>query len=262
MPAIVRELFEQEARKYLGVADAIAVNSGTSALIATLASLDMKPGDEVITTPFTFSATVSAIMLTGGTPVFADIDPDTHLLDPEKIEVTERTKAIIPVHLFGRVCDMDAFNRMGPIIIEDTAQSFGAVDMQDRKAGTMGDAGCFSFYKTKNLSAFEGGLVAVPEGSRLDANRIRCIASPTANKPGFEEVGYNFRMPEPCALIALERLKMHEKAVLFELGAYDETAGFYPYVVYDLPFCRDRGISGCCPIAEEAAKAVRKDSHV
>ena len=108
MPAIVRDLFEEEFKKEFGVRDAIAVNSGTSALIATLCSLDLKPTDEIITTPFTFAATTAAILIAGGKPVFVDIDEMNHLINAYKIKdaITENTKAILPVHLFGRVCHM------------------------------------------------------------------------------------------------------------------------------------------------------------
>ena len=114
MPAVVRKIFEDYVKERFDLEDCIAVNNGTSALIAPLWSLDLKPGDEVITTPFTFIATTNAIVVAGATPVFVDIDPDTYLIDSSKIEqaVTERTRAIIPVHLYGRVCDMDEINKI------------------------------------------------------------------------------------------------------------------------------------------------------
>ena len=112
MPAVVRNIFEDYVKERFDLEDCIAVNNGTSALIAPLWSLDLKPGDEVITTPFTFIATANAIVIAGATPVFVDIDPDTYLIDPTKIEsaITDKTRAIIPVHLYGRVCEMDAIN--------------------------------------------------------------------------------------------------------------------------------------------------------
>ena len=114
MPAVVREIFENYVKEKFDLLDCIAVNNGTSALIAPLWSLDLQPGDEVITTPFTFIATSNAIIIAGGTPVFVDIDPNTLLIDPDKIEqaITDKTKAIIPVHLYGRVCNMERINEI------------------------------------------------------------------------------------------------------------------------------------------------------
>lgn len=266
MPQIVRQLFERELRERLNVPHAIAVNSGTSALVATLLSLEMQPGDEVVTTPFTFAATTFAILLAGGTPVFADISPETHLINPEKVRALmgPRTRAILPVHLFGRVCGMDWFRsswRDSDVpIVEDAAQAFGAT-WSGRLVGTIGDAGCFSFYKTKNLSTFEGGAVVIRKGSCLDADKIRSIANPTDNKRDYLEVGHNFRMPEPCALIGLERLRLHWDQIKSGLGAYDERDGFYPYVTYQLEACRKRGITGNCPVAEKVAARVKKGGY-
>ena len=171
MPAVVREIFENYVKERFGLQDCIAVNNGTSALIAPLWSLDLKPGDEVITTPFTFIATSNAILIAGGKPVFVDINPETYLIDPNKIEqaITENTRAIIPVHLYGRVCDMEAINEIAKKynlpVIEDTALAFGATCHCGEYAGMMSDAGTFSFYKTKNISTFEGGMICTPVGS-------------------------------------------------------------------------------------------------
>jgi dTDP-4-amino-4,6-dideoxygalactose transaminase len=274
MPQIVRDQFERELEKYFRVKHAIAVNSGTSALIATLCSMDLN-GGEVITTPFTFVATTSSIIHAGGKPVFVDIKPNNSLIDERKIQaaITKKTRAILPVHLFGRRCNMTAIMMIAEkhdlVVIEDTAQAFGqrhpmiiegAFVSHDEHMflGTIGDAGCFSFYKTKNFSTFEGGFIAVKEDSKLDAEKIRRIASPTANKPEFPELGYNFRMPEPCALIGLEKIKMHPRSWESELGVYDESNGFYPYVTYELPFCKERGITANCPIAESRADQIRE----
>ena len=154
MPQIVRDLFESYVKERFNLQDCIAVNNGTSALIATLWSMNLKPDDEVITTPFTYIATSNAILIAGAKPVFVDIDPDTLLIDPQKIEqaITEKTKAIIPVHLYGRICDINTINeiarRYNIVVIEDTAQAFGAVREDGRHAGMRADAGTFSFYKT------------------------------------------------------------------------------------------------------------------
>jgi len=280
MPVFVRDCFEKEFRERFGVADAIAVNSGTSALIAALWSLGLEPGDEVITTPFTFIATANAIVIAGARPVFVDIDPVSKLIDPKLIEgaITERTKAIIPVHLYGRMCNMPrimkAARAHGLMVIEDAAQAFGAsctfghsseqtpcfsTSSEARLAGTIGDVGCFSFYKTKNFSTFEGGMIAVPEGSRMDAEKIRSICDQgQVGKYNHEHIGFNFRLAEPLCLIGLENLKIHRRAWLSELGMRDESHGHYPNVVYEQPAYKRLGITGNCPIAEGAAKAIRE----
>ena len=135
MPAIVRNIFEQYVKDRFELQDCIAVNNGTAALIAPLWSLDLQPDDEVITTPFTFIATTNAILIAGAKPVFVDIDPDTFLIDADKIEeaITPNTKAIIPVHLYGRICQMDKITQIAErynlVVIEDSAQAFGATNL-------------------------------------------------------------------------------------------------------------------------------------
>ena len=157
MPEIVRNIFENYVKDRFDLQDCIAVNSGTSALIATLWSMDLKPGDEVITTPFTFIATTNAILIAGGKPVFVDIEEEDYLIDAWKIEdaITSKTKAIIPVHLYGRVCSMDKIKQLGQkyniAVIEDTAQAFGSIYKDNQHAGMISDVGTFSFYKTKNI---------------------------------------------------------------------------------------------------------------
>ena len=252
MPQIIRKLFEEEFAKRLGVPNAIAVNSGTSALVGALLSLNLD-GGEVITTAFTFASTANAILLAGGTPVFVDVGPD-NLIDPQLIKgaVTQKTKAILPVHLFGRVCDMTSIMSTAALynlkVVEDCAQSLGAKH-DDQYAGTIGHIGCFSFYKTKNMSCFEGGMI-------LGDDSIRCLVDPISNqKSGWPVVGHNFRMPEPCCLIGYERVKLHWDQVLSELGRYSEKDGYYPYVIYDLP--QFSHIKRTCPNAEGAAKQCR-----
>lgn len=271
MPQTIRIQFEQEFRRHFHVADAIAVNSGTSALIAALWSVRFEEGDEVITTPFTFAATTHAILIAGASPVFVDIKASDHLIDEALIEqaISPRTRAIVPVHLFGRVCNMRAILDIARshdlFVVEDAAQAFGAKYPANGSswhyAGTLGDAGCFSFYTTKNFSTMEGGMIAIPGESRLDANAIRAIAHPTSNKPTFKELGFNFRMPAPCALIGYERLKLHMKGSVAELGQYDEEDGFYPHLTYDTKACRQRGIVGQCPVAEDVVRSIRDQHH-
>jgi dTDP-4-amino-4,6-dideoxygalactose transaminase len=165
---------EQKIARYHGMPEAIGVASGTDALHLAVEALGIGEGDEVITTPFTFFATAEAIFYTGATPVFVDVEPDTMNIDPAKIEekITERTKAILPVHIFGHPADMDAIcgiaKKHDLMIIEDCAQSFGA-EIHGKKTGSFGDAGCFSFYPSKNLGAFgDGGLVLLQDASVAD----------------------------------------------------------------------------------------------
>lgn len=265
MPVVIRNIFEEYVKERFDLEDCIAVNNGTSALIAPLWSLDLQPGDEVITTPFTFIATSNAILIAGATPVFVDIDPDTYLIDPKKIEeaITEKTKAIIPVHLYGRVCQMDEINaiaeRNNLVVIEDTAQAFGAECHCGKYAGMVADCGTFSFYKTKNISTFEGGMICIPKGSRLDAKKIRSICDQgQVGKYNHEYVGFNFRLAEPLCLMALEQMKIHMVGIKAELGLRGPEQGHYPRVVYDQPAYIKRGIVGDCPIAESIAKKIRQ----
>ena len=265
MPAVIRNIFEDYVKEKYELEQCIAVNNGTAALIAPLWSLELKPGDEVITTPFTFIATTNAIVIAGATPVFVDIDPVTYLLDPSKIEkaITERTKAIIPVHLYGRVCEMDKIcdiaEKHDLVVIEDTAQAFGAVSPDGRHAGMMADVGTFSFYKTKNISTFEGGMICIPKDSHLDADKIRSICDQgQVGKYNHEHIGFNFRLAEPLCLMALEQMKLHMTGVTAELGLRGPGQGHYPNVVYHQPAYIRRGITGCCPIAEEVASSIKE----
>ena len=158
-------LLEKEIASYCGVRFGIGVSSGTDALILALKAVGINQGDEVITTPFTFIATAGAISNAGGKPIFCDIDPKTYNIDPEEIEkkITKKTKAVVPVHLYGQCADMDKILQIAKAndlkVIEDTAQAIGAA-YKGRKAGSMGDIGCISFFPSKNLGAFgDGGMV-------------------------------------------------------------------------------------------------------
>jgi len=260
MGYLVTELFEKEFSETIGCKESIAVNSGTSALIASLWSMDLQ-GKEVITTPFTFIATSNAIVIAGGVPVFVDIHEDTHLINEDLVEaaVNENTAAIIPVHLFGRLCDVDRMMKFGVPVIEDAAQAFGAQFEDGRFAGAVGDAGCFSFYKRKNFSTFEGGMISVNSESRLDADKMRSIIDQgQSGRFNHEYLGFNFRMPELCALLGLERIQCHMHGIQSELGLRDERHGAYPRVVYDQPIYKKLGIKGDCPIAERVARDVRE----
>lgn len=205
------EAFEAEVAGYLGVKHAVGVNSGTDALVIGLRALGIGPGDEVITSPFTFFATAEAILLVGATPVFCDIDPDTFNLSPAAVEaaITPRTKAIIPVHLFGHaaamheICELAKRYRLA--VLEDGAQAFGA-RLDGRFVGTLGDAGAFSFFPTKNLSAYgDGGLLVTDRDEVAElARRLRMHG--TFARDDHREVGYNSRLDEIHA--AILRLKL------------------------------------------------------
>ena len=268
MPEVVRNIFEDYVKERFDLKDCIAVNNGTSALIAPLWSLDLQPDDEVITTPFTFIATSNAVIIAGGKPVFVDIDPDTLLIDPNKIEeaITEKTRAIMPVHLYGRVCDMERINEIAEkhnlLVIEDTAQAFGATCHCGRYAGMMSDVGTFSFYKTKNISTFEGGMICIPKDSKIDAVRVRSVCNQgQIGRYNHEYIGFNFRLAEPLCLMAYEQMKLHMEGIKAELGFRGPEKGHYPNVVYEQPIYIKKGITGNCPIAEKVAKSIREGTY-
>lgn len=267
MPAIVREIFENYVKERFDLEDCIAVNNGTSALIACTWSMDLKPTDEIITTPFTFIATSNSILIGGGKPVFVDIDPQSYLIDADKIEaaITENTRAIMPVHLYGRICDMEKINKIAEkynlVVIEDTAQAFGATCHCGKYAGMQSDAGTFSFYKTKNISTFEGGMICIPKNSKLDAKKIRSICDQGQDgRYNHVNVGFNFRLAEPLCLMAYEQMKLHMTGIKSELGIRGPKQGHYPNVVYDQPVYKKKKIKGDCPIAEKIAKKIREQN--
>mgnify|MGYP001358066321 CR=1 FL=1 len=191
--------FEQDFARYIDARHAVAVNTGTSALHLAMLAAGIGPGDEVITVPFTFVATVAAIRYTGATPVFVDVDPQTLTMNPTQAAgaITAKTKAIIPVHLYGQSADLDPImeiaRRHGLIVIEDACQAHGA-RYRGRPVGSIGDLGCFSFYPGKNLGACgEGGIVTTnrPELDRT----IRMLRDWGAERKYHHELlGFNYRM--------------------------------------------------------------------
>jgi dTDP-4-amino-4,6-dideoxygalactose transaminase len=191
--------FEREFADYCRAQYGVGVNSGSSALHLALLAAGVGPGDEVITVPFTFVATVAAICYTGARPVFVDIDPRSFTLDPARLHraINHRTKAVLPVHLYGQPADMDpildAARRHGLTVIEDAAQAHGAL-YKGRRIGSLGDMACFSFYPGKNLGAYgEGGMVVTDNEEH--ARRIRMLRDWGAERK-YEHVlkGYNFRL--------------------------------------------------------------------
>ncbi len=191
--------FEKAFADYCGAKHALGVSSGTSALFLTLAGYGIGAGDEVITTPFTFFATGEAISQTGARPVFVDIDPVTYNIDPARLEaaITPYTKAIMPVHLFGQPAEMDAINEIASrhhlVVIEDAAQAHGS-RYKGKRAGSLGDAACFSFYPSKNLGCYGDGGAVVTDDDHL-ASRVRSLRDHgRINKYEHAELGYGHRL--------------------------------------------------------------------
>jgi dTDP-4-amino-4,6-dideoxygalactose transaminase len=203
--------FEEEAALYLGVKYAITVNSGTDALIIGLRAAGIEPGAEVITTPFTFYATAEAVSAIGAIPVFVDVDPETYNIDPRWIEpaITTRTKAILPVHLYGQGARMDEILNLaqhyGLKVIEDVAQAFGG-SYRGQKLGSLGDVGCFSFYPSKNLGAYgDGGLITTNNADCAEEARI--LRNHGSKRVYYhEQLGYNSRLDELQAAILRVKL--------------------------------------------------------
>jgi dTDP-4-amino-4,6-dideoxygalactose transaminase len=189
-PRVAR--FESEFRAYKGAPHAVAVNSCTAALHLSMIAAGVGPGDEVITTPLTFCSTVNAIIHVGATPVLADVDPRTQNIEPARIEaaITDRTRAILPVHFAGRPCEMDAIcdiaARRDLVVVEDCAHAI-ETGYRGRPAGTFGDYGCFSFYVTKNLATGEGGMVLARDEEHAD--RIKRLALHGMSRDAWQRFG-------------------------------------------------------------------------
>jgi dTDP-4-amino-4,6-dideoxygalactose transaminase len=206
------ENFEREFAHYLGVKYAVSVNSGSDALYLAVKALGIGPGDEVITVAHTFISTVDAITRNGATPVFVDIEPDTYCIDVTQIEekITDRTKAIIPVHLYGHPADMDPImeiaKRYNLYVIEDACQAHGA-EYKGKKVGSVGHLGCFSFYPVKNLGAYGDGGMVVTNNEEL-AERIKMLRNYGQKKKYFHEfIGINSRLDEIQAAVLRVKLK-------------------------------------------------------
>ena len=223
-PKVAR--FEAEFKAYKGASHTVALNSCTAALHLSILAAGIGPGDEVITTPLTFCATVNAIIHAGATPVLADVDPVTMNIDPAAVaqKITVRTRAILPVHFAGRPCDMDALTQLahehGLRIIEDCAHAVEA-EYRGRKTGTLGDFGCFSFYATKNVTAGEGGMVVTR--TEEDAARIKILALHGMSKDAWKrfgdegykhyyvvECGFKYNMMDLQAAIGIHQLERVE----------------------------------------------------
>jgi len=241
--------FEREFAAYKGVdpARVAAVNSCTAALHVSMIAAGLGPGDEVITTPLTFCATVNAIIHTGATPVLADVDPATMNIDPQAIAacITPRTRAIVPVHFAGRPCAMDEITaiagRYGLRLIEDCAHAIES-EVHGRKTGTFGDFGCFSFYVTKNVVTGEGGMIVARD--EADAARIRTLALHGMSKDAWKrfgdsgykhydvvECGFKYNMMDLQAALGIHQLRRVEQSWQRRLWIWHE----YDTAFADLP---------------------------
>ncbi len=207
------EAFEEEFAHYLGRKEAVATNSGTSALFVALKALGVQEGDKVITTPFTFVATASSILHCGALPVFCDVDERTCNIDPEKLEATLKkekgVKGVIIVHLYGVPCAMDDILTLKEkyrfFLLEDCAQAHGA-SYKGKKVGSFGEMGAFSFYPTKNMTTGEGGMVVTND--RVLAEKCHMLISHGSKRRYYHEIlGYNFRMTDIAAAIGRVQLK-------------------------------------------------------
>lgn len=220
------EALEHEIALYLGADSCAGCASGTDALLLAMKAIDIRPGDEVITTPFTFFATASCITRAGGTPVFADVDPYTYNITPESImeHITPKTRAVLPVHIFGQMAPVETMTaelaERGIVLVEDCAQAIGAHRMvggKIRKAGTVGALGCFSFFPTKNLGCYgDGGMVSIAHGDGTQpqalASRIKSLRVHGAGTTYFhDEVGINSRLDALQAAILRVRLRHLEE---------------------------------------------------
>ena len=204
--------FEDDFSSYMGSKYSIGVNSGSDALFYAIKALGIGNGDEVITVSHTFISTVDGIVKNGAKPVFVDIDPETYCMDASKIEdkITERTKAILPVHLYGHPADMgqiqEIANEYELFLVEDACQAHGA-EYNGKKVGSIGDIGCFSFYPTKNMGAYGDGGIAVTDNEEIE-ERLRLLRNYGQSKKNYHDfVGYNSRLDEIQAAVLRVKLK-------------------------------------------------------
>jgi dTDP-4-amino-4,6-dideoxygalactose transaminase len=233
--------FEKQFAELIGVPAAVATNSGTCALNTSLNVLGVGPGDEVITSPYTFVATAQVIFQLGALAVFADIDPDTHMIDPERIEqlITPRTRVILPVHIGGGSCDMDRIMEIGRKhgipVLEDACQAWMG-EWRGRKLGSIGELGCFSFQETKNLTSGEGGAVTGSDSALMDmvasyTNNGRPAGRQTSRLSGYPNPGSNHRMTEFQGAVLCGQLRRLEK----QTARRNENGRYLDSLLEDIP---------------------------
>jgi dTDP-4-amino-4,6-dideoxygalactose transaminase len=239
-------LLEERLAEYLEVPHVLAVSSGTAAMHLSLVALGVGPGDEVITSPITWPATANVIEHTGAVPVFCDVRPDDLNLDPALLPalVTARTKAVLPVHLAGQPCDLDAIHALGLPVVEDAAHALES-RYRGRKLGGLSDATCFSLYATKNLAAGEGGIVAMPRDEIAEAVRAMRLTR-RGDGARYDQTGPGFKanlsdVLAAIALVQLDKLELHAALRARQVALYDEALG---------------GLEGITPLARDP-----RDTH-
>lgn len=250
--------FERDFADYIGVEYAVAVNSGTSALHAALLAHGIGPGNEVITTSFSFIATANSILFTGARPVFADIKYDTFNIDPDDIinKITSKTKALMPAHLYGQSAEMKTIMEIAAdhnlIVIEDACQAHGAT-YDGKKAGSYG-TGAFSFYPTKNMTTSEGGIITTDDSEI--AERARMIRSHGSKQRYVHEMlGYNFRMTDISAVIGLVQLgKLDDFTLMRQRNAQILSEGLRDLDGITIPVIRD----GCSHVFHQYTIRAKK----
>jgi len=265
---------EAEMEKWLGSPHVRAVCNGTSAIKAALLAVGVKPGQTVITTPYTFVATGNAIHQIGAKPMFVDTKPDL-TIDPERIRgalaITENVGAILPVHIFGRSCDIDALAEIkidyNIPIVEDACQAIGALvsppsyrGKQSKYLGTFFDAGAMSGYASKNLWAgYEAGWVLT--NNPLIADRVELLRNHGLENGEMVMMGYNWKFNQLSAFNVWTQLKLHKKGILAELGKLGPEDGYYSKLVFEHQWYKenpDAWFEMGCPVALAAAKEVRE----
>jgi dTDP-4-amino-4,6-dideoxygalactose transaminase len=247
------EALEQEIAAYTGSKYAIGVSSGTDALLLALMSLGISPGDEIITSSFTFFATAGVIHRLGAKPVFIDIDPETYAMDPAQIEqnITEKTKAVIPVHLFGQCAEMDTINALAKkyslTVVEDAAQAIGAM-YKGKRAGALSAMGCFSFFPSKNLGAFgDAGMIVT--STKSDFNRLKILRVHGGEPKYYHKiVGGNFRIDALQAAVLRVKLKFLDEWT----EKRQKNAAYYNKALTDL------GLSG----GKIKLPVIREERHI
>ena len=270
--------FEEKFAGYIGTKYATATNSGTAALHIALAAAEIGPGDEVIVPALTFFSTVTSVIHNNAIPIFADIDPEIYCLDPEDMEkkITKKTKAVIPVHLYGHPAEMDQIMEIAQahdlLVIEDAAQAHGA-EYKRRKVGSIGDIGCWSFYATKNMTTGEGGMITTDDSNITEKARLIRSHGMTS-RDDHEVLGYNYRMNEIAAAIGLVQLSKLDKLneirtensmyLLKKLESVNwlETAKIKPYVKHAFFWCPVRVNEGKLGMRTKELVATLKERGV